>query len=158
MLRQRLITICQDYHEYVHLAFSLLALALGTFVFSLEISWTLLLVAIIAGYLPDVDHLLFMFFYGRHTRYAQNVLAFVKKGNLGQALEYCRVNHKSNNFIISHNLLTPTLTIVLSIVAANPYLKIFFLSFSFHFIFDILEDFLALGRLNPNWYFKFKSN
>lgn len=157
MLKARLISICQDYHEYVHLLFSLSAYLVAK-IFNLDFDILGLAVVIIAGYLPDIDHLFFMFGYGRHTKYAQCVIGHLKNKDLPSAIEHCRINHKSNHFILSHNLLTPLISLALFFYITNPLAKLFWLSFTFHFVFDVLEDLLTFGRLNPNWYLKFKSN
>jgi len=158
VFRSKLISICQNYHEYVHQLFGLFAFTISAALFPDYPVIYLLLVAIVASILPDIDHIFYFYIYGRRQKYATTVRSFVSKRQYHQALEYCRIHHKENYSIISHNLLTPILLIILANYFYHSFQPLFFtfcLSTSFHFVFDILEDLLVHGRLNPNWSFHF---
>jgi hypothetical protein len=155
MFRRVLIVICQKYHEYIHLLFGLFAFFMLAQTASVQFSLLGLFMAVLGSYLPDIDHLIFIFGYGRHSEYAKCVVSYLRQRHLSQAIEHCRINHKQNKFILSHNIFSPCLIFILMLLVANQYLKILLFSMSFHFIFDMLEDILVFGRLNSNWFLKF---
>jgi hypothetical protein len=161
MFRSKLINICQHYHGQVHLLFGLLAYLICIVFFNISPGFSSLFIAVIASFLPDIDHLFFYYFYGRNTHYAQTVRSYIQKFQIRKYLDYVQSHHKSNYFILSHNLLTPlgfVLLFIYFIYQNSPDAAVFSLSFAMHFIFDMAEDLLALGRLNPNWYLKFQRN
>lgn len=158
MYRSKLVYLMERYHEYFHLGFGIFAFGVTICIFPGYSPLSLLIVAAITSYLPDIDHLFFMFIYGRRTSYSQSVRSLLKAKKYHEALEFCRQNHKHNHFILSHNLLTPIISLFLFfyfVMSHHPILSVFFMSWTMHYVFDIVEDFLALGKLNPNWYLKF---
>lgn len=157
MLHARLIKLCSTYHGLIHLLFGLLALFLFSFFGSIPVSGLLFLVATTGSFFPDLDHFLFYYTYGRHTNYAKTAKNFLHSFQFNQYYHFVLTNHKNNHYILSHNLLAPTLCLILVFLISQPLLQLFFLSTAFHFIFDVLEDLLVHGHLNPNWYLKFSS-
>lgn len=160
MKRAFLVQMMEKYHEYFHLGFGLLSLLITCIIFPNSGFTLMFFLATMASFLPDADHLFFIFIYGRKTEYATQVRHYLFSTGLPSAIEYCRINHKKNNFILSHNLLTPLLSFGLFIYFVlnnSAYSSVFWLSFTAHFVFDIIEDHLALGRLNPNWFLRFSS-
>lgn len=159
MTRRQLIYICQQYHEHVHLLFGLISFFfVAALVPSYHPAFYLLIASVIGCYLPDIDHLLYFFVYGKSQKYAQKVLSLVRQSQYSAAIDYCRSHHKDNHSIVSHNLLSPFLSFIFFswfLRLGHPILAAFFLAITSHFIFDIAEDYLVHGRLNPNWYLKF---
>jgi hypothetical protein len=159
MKRKNLVGLMERYHEHFHLGFALLSLLIVVMFFPSLSLLSATFVAIIGGFVPDSDHLFFIFIYGRHTQYARGVRHSLSIG-LDKAIEYVRQNHKKNNFILSHNLLTVFVSFAFFVYSLShdyALASVFWLSFTNHFIFDIIEDFLALGRLNSNWFLRFSS-
>lgn len=148
----------QAYHEYIHLFFGLISffITLGLtgshqvfFIFALSLLFT---------YFPDLDHLFFVFVYGRGTKYSQDIRHFLSLRQLNNCLHYCRSNHKNNQFILSHNLFSFGLSFFVATLAHlfhHDFILASALAVFFHFLFDIIEDYLFLGRLNPNWLLQF---
>lgn len=159
MKRKFLVGLMERYHEHFHLGFALLSFLLVIPFFPNISVAPALFTAILGGFLPDADHLLFIFIYGRKTEYARGVRHNLSD-SLSSAIEYVRQNHKKNNFILSHNLLVVFISLGLflfSLSQNQAMASVFWLAFTNHFIFDIIEDFLALGRLNSNWFLRFSS-
>lgn len=160
MKRTILVQLMEKHHEYFHLGFGILSLLISIIIFPSTNFVMMFLLAVFASFLPDADHLFFIFLYGRQTEYATQVRHHLFSSGLPSAIEYVRQNHKKNNFILSHNILTPLLSFGLFLYFQSnnsAYLSVFWLSFTAHFVFDIIEDYLALGRLNPNWFLRFSS-
>lgn len=160
MKRTLLVHLMEKHHEYFHLGFGLISLIITLIIFPHANFISMFFLAVLASYLPDIDHLFFIFIYGRNTEYSSGVRRELSKSGVSAAIEYCRINHKKNNFILSHNLITPLLSFSFFVYCTythKPYSAVFWLSFTAHFIFDLIEDYLALGRLNPNWFLRFSS-
>jgi hypothetical protein len=118
----------------------------------------LLVFSLIGSIIPDVDHLFYLFIYGRQDSYAKTVRQHLSSHQYSQAIDYCRTHHKNNFFILSHNLLTPIFVFLIFfyfVFPDHPILSALSLAILSHFIFDILEDLLVHGHLNPNWFLKF---
>ena len=159
MIRTYLVNLMKQYHEYFHLSFGLIAYLVTLSIFPGADMTTTLFLAVIASFLPDFDHLLAVYFYARSTAYSTAIRSHLNRYDLPGAIEHIRRHHKSNHFILSHNLLTPTVFSFLFIFFVkrdSPEVSVFCLSFALHFVFDVIEDLLTLGRLNPNWYLDFK--
>jgi hypothetical protein len=154
MSKALLIRMMERYHEYFHLAFGLIGFYVYITYYPLNLL-SGLLVTILATYFPDIDHIFFSLFYGRNTPYGRHTRSLILSGKFSEYLEYGRQHHKTNVSIISHNLLTPLICLILSIFIPKGFLSLFFFVAIFHYLFDVIEDLLALGRLNPNWLLKF---
>lgn len=117
-----------------------------------------LVVGSLASILPDMDHFLFFYVYGRNTNYSRTMRKFIAKLDYSGFSKFAKENHKSNHFILSHNILAPIIGILLGVYSLNlelTYLSIFGFSLASHFLFDIGEDILHSGRINPNWFFRY---
>lgn len=157
MFRRQCIGYCERYHEFIHLGLGVVCYFITSHIFPNYSSITLLLVALIGSLLPDVDHLFYLFGYGRFDTYAIKFKEQLKLG-LNQAVKYCRQNHKNNCYIVSHNLISLFLALTVFCFALffnNPILSVLSLSICFHFLFDIFEDILAKNKINPNWFLRF---
>lgn len=122
----------------------------------------LMAIGIIGGILPDFDHLLFIFIYGRKTEFAKIIKGFLRKYKIKSAISFIKINHKYNTSIYSHNMLSVILAFSLFYylynVRDNASLSTFFLSWFGHYVFDIFEDVLFFKKVNPNWWLKFSKN
>jgi hypothetical protein len=121
----------------------------------------LVIYGILGSLLPDVDHFIYYFFYGKNSQYAQIAKYFLLKKQLKNWIKFVKANHKFNTGIYSHNFLSLFLSLWLSwyfgLQRIHPVFAVFALSWSVHYLFDIFEDLLFFKRLNPNWYLKFNS-
>ncbi|HEX8924013.1 MAG TPA: hypothetical protein VF828_04750 [Patescibacteria group bacterium] len=156
MLRLR--RISETYHMLIHLLFGLSAFGLSLSLFPHQSVPVSISLSLMASLVPDLDHFLFYFTYGSKTDYARRVKGYLKKGQFGQYVAFCKANHKNNTTILSHNIGFYIISLLLSAVFfsfGHLYLGTFFLSWSYHYMFDMCEDMLFFGRLNPNWLFQF---
>lgn len=110
--------------------------------------------SLLGSILPDFDHLLYFFHYGKKETYAQSVIGYIKNRQWRHLTLTLKNGHKYNTHLSYHNIYTVAFFLVLSIACSSLELRIgivLFGSMILHYLFDILDDFLVLGYVNPNW-------
>ena len=110
--------------------------------------------AVFASLLPDVDHLIFFFFYGRNDPYSRQVKKLLRDGQVSSLFSYVMKGHKHNTNLWSHNIYIVFILLFVSFLSYQFDWKlglVLFGAMALHFIFDIVDDFLILHGLNPNW-------
>lgn len=164
-VRKKLMTMSELHHGMLHFIFGLLAVAVVYIVNRHPASLTVFdltsmtIIAIFGSFLPDIDHLFYIFWYGRKSEYSFVSRNFLLKRHLRDFIKYVSKNHKGNTGIYSHNLGS----VLLAGFAAkyfihhpdDAYWATFFTSWFFHYIYDIIEDLLFFSKLNKNWFFRF---
>ena len=161
-IRVNLAKLSVNYHGYVHLLFGLFTLIFIRTVdrngFSSH-ALVLTAIAVVASFLPDVDHLFFMYIYGRKSDYAKALRSFLNHLHVKSFLRHIKDNHKYQTGIYSHNLgsvvLSAFFTYFELVRKDNIFLATFFLAWTLHYIYDLIEDLLFFKKPNRNWYFKF---
>ena len=157
MNRKLLMDSSEKYHGEIHLFLGIVTALVAYTVTGADLL-LLLIVSIIGAFLPDIDHIFYLFFYGRKSKYASEARSILLKQGVIKYIEYCKVNHKNNTEIKSHNVL-----VVLGLMGVSLYFGFvndpiwlaFFISNTLHFVFDMAEDLLFFGKLNGNWWLKF---
>ena len=145
----------EEYHGEIHLLLGVVT-ALVVNLWSGGNLLVLLMVSVAAAFFPDIDHLFYLFTYGRNSNYSIEARKVLFSGGFLKYIEYAKKNHKNNTGIISHNILSFIFVILLIfLVNSNPVWTAFFVSITFHFFFDMFEDLLFFGKLNGNWWLKF---
>lgn len=156
-IRDRFKKFSERFHGELHLSLGLLVAVVIYYLLGGNL-FHLLLVSAVASFLPDIDHLFYLFIYGRKSRYATEAREILIKGGVIKYIEYCKINHKENTEIKSHNLLVVlvlTLVSMLFYAKGEPLWSAFFISNTLHFVFDVFEDLLFFGKLNGNWWLRF---
>jgi len=123
-----------------------------------ELQNSTIAVAIIGSFLPDVDHILFFYTYGRKSVYSRKVRKLVARHKFRQAGHFCGVNHKHLHGLYSHNFVSVFLVLFIGVTflrQANWVGAAFWLAMLLHFLYDIFEDFMLKGKLNSNWWLRF---
>ena len=147
------------YHMLVHVFLGLLCAYIVMHTFPNANGWRIIWIAILGSVIPDVDHLLFMFIYGRKSEYAKIIRAFVKNKEFRKALSFMKDNHKTNTGLYSHNILALIISIYLAWYLGDSRDRagfyVFFMSWSVQYVFDMFEDLIFLRRFNPNWFMRF---
>ena len=119
-----------------------------------------LLLGAIGAVIPDADHLFYIYTYGHKTDYAKNLRYFLRNKELREFQRFAIENHKFNTGIYSHNLVTVLMAVIFfsyfALIQENYGASIFTLGMISHYSYDIFEDWLLLGRINPNWFLLFK--
>ena len=154
-MRLRLIKFSEDFHTLIHLTWGVWAFLVVDFCVNWQLNFiTGISVALVASIVPDIDHFLFILGYGKGTEYARKARTAYRNHGVQGFAEYCKKNHKNNVGLWSHNywvgvLLLPILT--WASMKDHSLMTVFVLAWIFHYIFDMLEDMLFFGKINPNW-------
>lgn len=140
-------------HELYHVV-------LGIFwIFILQRYWIigdfkLLWVSVIASLLPDADHILYLLTYGRKEQYAVSLKVFIRDRQWRNLWLFMEKGHKKNTALATHNYLFTSLCLgatILSIIEKWETTTVLFGSMFFHYLFDIADDVMVLGKINDNW-------
>ncbi len=158
--KETLSRVSHRFHPLIHVVLGIVC-GLAVSYFSRHPSFLLLPFLGIAGsVIPDIDHLFYMYIYGRKTEYSKLLRTHIKNRELRELAKFAAANHKLNTGVYSHNLISVLITAVFFSYFAfgqdNYNAAAFALGMLSHYIYDIFEDWLLLGRINPNWFLLFK--
>ncbi len=114
--------------------------------------WVIL--AVMGSLLPDVDHLFYFFSYGRKDPYSTQILRFLKERKWRALTVFVENGHKRNTNLSYHNYYF--MTILFGLAAGSTLVDwnvgvILFGAMLLHYLFDIGDDLVTLGQVNPNW-------
>ncbi len=155
--RDSLKKFSEKYHGEIHLSLGVLTAVIVWFLTGANIL-LLLLLSVVGAFLPDIDHIFFLFLYGRNTQYATEARGILFSKGVINYIKYCKINHKNNTKIISHNVLLPLILVGLAFYYGSlqePIWVAFFISNALHFVFDMFEDLVYFGKLNGNWWLRY---
>jgi len=117
------------------------------------------IMGVLGSLFPDVDHLMYWFWYGKRSEYSLIVKSFLRRRQFRNFYKFIKINHKALSGLYFHNFISLFVAFLLFIYyglfRGHPLLMVFFMSWSLHYIFDLCEDILFFKRLNPNWYLRF---
>lgn len=159
--RAKTIKFFNRHTEWSHFFISISIAWLMGRIFQMDDHKKTLFVALAGGIIPDLDHIISFFTYQRKSTYSLKVKRLLREGKIRKLADFLNSNHKTNTSVYGHNLLTLIITICCSVLAINYFHSniwgIFFCSWSAHYLWDITEDLIYFGKINPNWYFRFNS-
>ncbi len=115
----------------------------------------LLFMSLLGSVFPDFEHLLFFATYGKKDAYTAWVKTYMKHGDWRVLVRFIEKGHKYNTKLRFHNIYVVTLFLILSIGFFQMQVSsgfIFTGAMVIHYLFDMLDDFATLGKLNKNWY------
>jgi hypothetical protein len=110
--------------------------------------------AVLGSLLPDVDHVVYFFTYGRRDLYTRTIVDFIKTRQWRVLVSFIEKGHKYNTNLSFHNVYV---AVALFAVCIASYLYDWKTSLVLvgamvtHFAFDISEDLVVLGYVNSNW-------
>lgn len=113
-----------------------------------------IITAVIGSVLPDVDHLNYFLGYGRQDNYTQHVFAFVRRHEWRELFHFLATGHKHNTSLSYHNVYVIALLALFAGAASFVDWQIGVVLFGAmvsHYLFDIADDIVQLGSINPNW-------
>lgn len=148
------------YHMFFHLGLGLIVGTVFYLIAGTPSLKTYLFIGCIAAVLPDIEHVLFFYSYGKTTAYAKSVRNYVKAREYKKAADFCKRHHKDLECLYIHNGLTPLILLLLAIlfvVTAHPLVATLLVSAALHYFYDIFEDFILMRRINSNWFLKFET-
>lgn len=112
--------------------------------------WT----AVVGSLLPDVDHLNYFFRHGRNDAYTQQVISYIKHRQWRTLFYFLAIGHKFNTSLSYHNVYTVGFFMVLAAGASLIDWQVGVVLFGamiLHYLFDMVDDVVVLGAINPNW-------
>jgi hypothetical protein len=157
-MRNKIVEKSQAYHILIHVLLGITAALIVSRQFINDNLSLLLIMGFFGNTLPDLDHVIYFLTYGKDSEYSQIIKIFIKDRHFKETKNFLRDNHKYLTGLYSHTLISAFLSVFLTWFFFNKnliYPGTFLFSVSIHFLYDILEDLLFFGKLNPNWYLKF---
>lgn len=119
-----------------------------------EFNFTWIITAVVGSVFPDIEHIYYFLGYGRKDAYAKKVLDLFKGHHFRELFQFVATGHKYNTSLAYHNLYTVFIFVVVSFGASIIDWQVgvvFFGAMVSHYLFDICDDIVQLGGLNPNW-------
>ncbi len=117
-------------------------------------NFTWIMTAAVGSVLPDVDHIYYFFGYGRRDSYTEQIFGFIRKRQWRNLFHCISVGHKNNTSLSYHNIYVMGLLVLLSGAASLVDWQVGVVLFGamvLHYVFDIADDIVQLGGINPNW-------
>ncbi len=140
-------------HEITHV---LLGLVWAWFLRELwgEFNLRWIWLSVFASLAPDLDHIVYWFTYGRRDVYSRAVRYYLRHLQLRNLWKTWETGHKNNTSLATHNLFTVGGLLILSIISYFYEWQtavVLFGAMLLHYGFDMIDDLIVLGSLNPNW-------
>lgn len=119
-----------------------------------EFNVTWIITAVVGSVLPDIEHIYYFLGYGSRDAYAKQVLSLIRGHHFRQVFQFVATGHKYNTSLAYHNVYTVCGLVLFSFVCSLIDWQVgvvFFGAMVSHYLFDICDDIVRLGGLNPNW-------
>lgn len=119
-----------------------------------EFSIKYLFLAVFGSLVPDIEHVIYFFVYGRGDEYAHVVKEFLKAREWRALTTFIEQGHKYNTNLSYHNVYFVVLLFILAIVCFVIDWDAWMIvlgAMVIHYLFDIVDDYRLLGYLNSNW-------
>lgn len=140
-------------HEFYHLLLGLVwAWVLRERWNEFNLRWIWL--SLFGSLLPDGDHLLYFFVYGRRDTYSIMVKTFLRERQWRNVTLFMEHGHKSTTTLVSHNYFVMIFLLGISLASSLVEWRtgvIVFGAMFIHYAYDIFDDIIKLGSINPNW-------
>lgn len=110
--------------------------------------------SVIGSLLPDIDHLLYFFVYGRKEPYTRQIAQFLRAGQWRNVTIFIETGHKMNTHLFTHNYYIMAMLLALSFLSSFVEWNVGVVLFGamiIHYSFDVADDLIILGHLNENW-------
>jgi len=140
-------------HEFYHVLLGLVwAWFLREIWRQFNIRW--ITVSVIGSLLPDLDHFFYFFVYGRKDIYAKQIKSFLRGREWRIVWNLLETGHKYQTDLATHNFYFILFLLLLSLASFFYDWKIGVVLFGAmitHYLFDVFDDIMMLGYINPNW-------
>ena len=113
-----------------------------------------IITSVIGSLLPDVDHLFYLFGHGRGDDYSGHIRELLHERKWRAVIVFMENGHKHNFGLVTHNYIVMIVLMIVGAVASviDWNVGVVLIGAMFlHYLFDILDDLVLLGRTNPNW-------
>lgn len=140
-------------HMIYHIAFGLLwAWFLRQRWHELNPTW--IWMAVVGSILPDIDHIVYYFGYGKNDAYNNQIKEFLKSHQWRNLTIFIEQGHKQNTNLSFHNIYITFVFIAGSLLASFGDWQagvVLFGAICSHYLFDMFDDIVQKGSLNQNW-------
>lgn len=140
-------------HEFYHIAIGLLwAWFLRERWGEFNFRWVAL--SVFGSLLPDADHFWYFFTYGKEAPYTQTVKELIRDRKWRMVAAFIESGHKDNTSLTLHNYYF--MAVLLGGAAVSLLIEfeagvILFGAMLLHYLFDVVDDIVVIGSVNPNW-------
>jgi len=113
-----------------------------------------IITAVVGSLLPDADHINYFLGYGRSDRYTQQIFTYWKNREWRNLFHFIATGHKNNTNLAYHNIYMVAFLVILSAAASVIDWQmgvVLFGAMVGHYLFDMADDVVQLGGMNPNW-------
>lgn len=110
--------------------------------------------SILGSLLPDGDHLLYFFVYGKRDQYSVLVKNFLLTRQWRNLTVFVEKGHKDQINLVSHNYFFMMILLGCSLLSSFYEWRVGVIligAMIIHYVFDIMDDLIQLGHINPNW-------
>ena len=110
--------------------------------------------AIAGSIIPDLDHIMYFFTYGRRDWYTKQIRNFLREHEWRTLTKFVATGHKYNTSLATHNYY---FMVFLAIIAIGSLVYdwkagvVLFGAMVLHYLFDVWDDIAMLGKVNSNW-------
>jgi hypothetical protein len=140
-------------HEFYHVLLGLVwAWFLREIWQQLNAEW--ITISVLGSLLPDLDHFLYFFVYGRKDIYSKQVKSFFKNHEWRVLWKFLETGHKYQTDLATHNYYFMGFLLFLSVLSFFYNWKVGIVLFGamiIHYLFDVFDDIITLGYININW-------
>lgn len=110
--------------------------------------------AVLGSLLPDIDHFYYFLGYGKLDPYTKVIKEMIKNRQWRAVTVFIEAGHKREAYTAAHNYYVMALLLAVSLLSSRYDWEagvILFGAMLIHYLFDVADDLLVLGRVNPNW-------
>lgn len=111
-------------------------------------------IAVFGSLIPDLDHFLYFFIYGRKDMYSKQIKEFLKGREWRILTKFIETGHKYQTNLATHNIYFMLFLLLLSVISFLFDWKgaiVLLGAMLTHYIFDLWDDIFTLGYINDNW-------
>ena len=113
-----------------------------------------ILTSVVGSVLPDADHINYFLGYGRKDTYTQQIFGYIGRHEWRNLFRFISTGHKNNTSLMYHNIYVVIILALLAVIASFVDWQVGVVLFGAmvsHYLFDIADDIVQLGGMNPNW-------
>lgn len=119
-----------------------------------SVTTRLIPLALVGSLLPDVEHIYYHMILNRKKPYAREIKLLLKNREVRNLVKFLESNHKTVSYLPFHHVFVALIALLATLNAfiyGREGTMVFLGAISLHYFFDIGDDVITLGKLNPNW-------
>jgi hypothetical protein len=108
----------------------------------------------VGSLLPDVEHIYYHLILNRKKPYSREIKVLLKNREIGNLIKFLEENHKKSSFLPFHHVFVAGMALLATLNAfiyGREGTVVFLGAITLHYLLDIGDDVMMLGKLNPNW-------